>query len=184
MSFVLPAFAILVGIIVFVSAFFGRPWSRGRMGIGGGIVAFVVLVVTAQEIAWANVELNPVVSDVQSLAGRWSHSGTSFEVRRDGSWHCSASEVRDRPCAGPVRTGRWKFDGALELLDSVGARVDRLPLIAEGPVYPLLIVPDEDPDSWDPKKGFERSLGSPASYLTCRCSRRAIYRERRSAAHY
>jgi hypothetical protein len=90
------------------------------MGLGGGIVAFVVRVVAAQEIAWADIELNPVVSDVQSLAGRWSHSGTSFELRRDGSLHCSASEVRDRPCAGSVRMGggsstvRWNFLTLLE----------------------------------------------------------------------
>ena len=127
------------------------------MAAGGGIVAVVVLLVAANEIAWARVNLNPVVTDAQSLQGRWSYGVTSFELNADGSWRCLPGNGRDRPCTEAGRRGRWQFNHSLALMDTAGAPVDTLPLITDGNVYRFLIVPDEDPDSWNPKKGYERT---------------------------
>ena len=160
MPFLLPALAILVGIGIFALAFIRRPWSRALMAVGAGIVALVVLFVAANESAWAGVNVNPVVTNAQSLQGRWAYGATSFELKADSSWRCLPGAGRDRPCTEAARTGRWQFHGSLELVDSAGRSIDKFPLIRDGDVYRLLIVPDEDPDSWNPRKGFERTSSS------------------------
>jgi hypothetical protein len=89
MPFLLPILGILFGIVLIVSAFFSRPWSRGRPLIGAAIILGVVALVVEQERVYAHIDLNPTIPRWQSLAGTWRRGRTLLTLSPTGYWRCA-----------------------------------------------------------------------------------------------
>ena len=162
MPFLLPALGVLLAVGLLLSALFSRPRSRIRALIGVAIVLAIVALTVEQERVYANIDLNPTIPRWQSLAGTWRRGNTTVVLSPDGRWHCATTAKDQAPCDGELRNGRWRLSGRrnLEFEDPHGARVIAMPVITDHGRFRLLKVPDEDPDSWDVSRGYERVTGA------------------------
>src|SRR5258705_6680539 len=144
MPFLLPILGILFGIVLVVSGFFSRPWSRVRPLIGTAIILGVVALVVDQERVYAHIDLNPTIPRWQSLAGTWRRERTLVTLSPTGRWRCARSDGGEAPCDSDVRSGRWSLDEGrqVELADSVGVRWLSMPVITDHGAYRHLKVPN------------------------------------------
>ncbi len=161
MPFLLPALGIILGACLVFSASLSRPWSRRRLGLGAALILGTMVLVLTRELDYIGVDLNPAIPNWQSLAGTWRRGNTVLTLTPDGRWHCARQSGDHSPCDTYSPSGRWRLEAGTRLVlqDPLGGRPIMMPVITDDGTYRLLTVQNEDPDSWDVARGYERATG-------------------------
>jgi hypothetical protein len=157
MPYLVPFAAIVFGLGLVLSAPLSRPWSRHRASLGLGIVLAFAALIWMQERAWAGLELNPIVSSPDILAGTWRLGDSVVILSPDGAWRCEGGDHEEPPCKGSVHHGRWTLnDYEITFSSPDGAEVARVRVITDRGRYRLLPNADGDPDGWRISHVYER----------------------------